>query len=85
MLLDKQTSALDLAGVVVVRTLPRRQATEPGAAVLVSCDHLDEMARTADRISVLHDGRVVGRLDPHGRELERRFFAVVEAAGTAQS
>ena len=79
LVLDEPSNALDPAGVVRVR---RRLlgAADDGAAVLVSSHHLDEMARIAHRITVLHRGRVVGALPPGGADLERAFFAMVYAA-----
>lgn len=76
LVLDEPSNALDPAGVVRVR---RRlaDAADRGAAVLVSSHHLDEMARVAHRITVLHRGRVVGTLDPAGADLERQFFDMV--------
>jgi len=79
LILDEPTSALDPQGVVLVRELVRGLA-DGGAAVLVSSHHLDEVARTADEIVVLHAGRQVGRLEPGGADLEQRFFAMVLAA-----
>jgi ABC-2 type transport system ATP-binding protein len=81
LVLDEPTSALDPAGVIEVReTLLRRAAG--GTAVLVSSHHLDEMARTASTITVVHDGRVAGTLAPDGVDLERQFFRTVHAAST---
>lgn len=79
LVLDEPSNALDPAGVVLVRRRLRR-AADDGAAVLVSSHHLDEMARMADRITVLHRGVVVGGLPAGGVDLERRFFAMVAAA-----
>ena len=74
--LDEPTNALDPRGIVLVReALVRRAAA--GAAVLVSSHHLDEVARIADRMVVVAEGRVVGSLDPAGTDLERAFFAMV--------
>lgn len=81
LVLDEPTSALDPRGVVLVRELVRGLAEE-GAAVLVSSHHLDEVARIADEIVVLHGGRDVGRLEPGGTDLEQRFFAMVLEADT---
>lgn len=78
LILDEPTSALDPAGVVIVRDVVRSLAAR-GAGVLVSSHHLDEVSRVADRIVVVHAGRVVGTLAP-GAEMERRFFAMVLAA-----
>lgn len=79
LVLDEPSNALDPAGVVLVRRRLRR-AADDGAAVLVSSHHLDEMARMADRTTVLHRGVVVGELPAGGVDLERRFFAMVAAA-----
>ncbi|WP_418275791.1 ABC transporter ATP-binding protein [Isoptericola jiangsuensis] len=80
LVLDEPTSTLDPQGVVLVRRSVRLLADD-GAAVLVSSHHLDEVARVADRVVVMHAGRVVGDLEP-GPEMERRFFAAVLAADT---
>lgn len=76
LILDEPTNALDPAGTILVRTLLQR-SRERGAATLVSSHHLDEVARVADRITVINDGRIVGSLDPEGLDLERRFFDLV--------
>jgi ABC-2 type transport system ATP-binding protein len=73
LVLDEPANSLDPAGVVFIRDLLRRTAAG-GTAVLVSSHHLDQLARVADRISLLHRGRIVGTLDPRGIDLERQFF-----------
>ena len=79
LVLDEPTNALDPSGVVLLRDLVAELASA-GAAVLVSSHHLDEVARVADRVSVVHRGHVVGELDPSGHDLERTFFALVHQA-----
>ncbi len=79
LVLDEPANGLDPAGVVLVREHLTGLAVG-GAGILVSSHHLDELARIADRITVLHRGRVVGSLDPAGADLERAFFAMVYAA-----
>lgn len=74
--LDEPTSTLDPAGVVLLREALRERA-QRGAAILVSSHHLDEVARIAQRISVVNAGRVIGALAPTGHELERAFFDLV--------
>ena len=76
LVLDEPANTLDPAGVVFTRDLLRRFATN-GAAVLVSSHHFDQLARVADRITVLHRGRIVGSLDPAGIDLEQSFFDLV--------
>lgn len=76
--LDEPTNALDPAGVVAVRTAITRRVAQ-GMAVLVSSHHLDEVARMADRITVLNAGRTIGGLEPDAVDIERRFFDLVYA------
>jgi ABC-2 type transport system ATP-binding protein len=73
LVLDEPANTLDPAGVVFIRDMLRTTAAS-GTAVLVSSHHLDQLARVADRISLLHRGRIVGSLDPEGIDLERQFF-----------
>ncbi|QCO97616.1 ABC transporter ATP-binding protein [Arthrobacter sp. 24S4-2] len=77
LVLDEPTSALDPRGVIVLRRLLQEACGDRGAAVLVSSHHLDEVARIADRISVLHRGKIIGTLQPGTVDLERRFFDLV--------
>ena len=79
LVLDEPTNALDPRGVLVVRAA-LRSAAGRGVAVLVSSHHLDEVARIADRISVMHGGALIGVLDPGSVDIERQFFAMVLAA-----
>lgn len=73
LVLDEPANALDPAGVVFIRDLLRTSA-EQGTAVLVSSHHLDQLARMAARISLLHRGRIIGTLDSGGHDLEEAFF-----------
>jgi ABC-2 type transport system ATP-binding protein len=83
LVLDEPTSTLDPAGVLLLRDALRRSSAA-GGAVLVSSHHLDEVARIADRITVLNAGRVIGTLDPGDSELERAFFDQVLADDRAE-
>ncbi len=83
-ILDEPTNALDPAGVMIVRRMLLNRSHERGAAVLVSSHHLDEVARVADRISVLNAGRIIGRLEPEAIDLERRFFELIYADSGAE-
>ncbi|MEA2231987.1 MAG: type transport system ATP-binding protein [Solirubrobacteraceae bacterium] len=79
LVLDEPANALDPSGVVLVRAM-LEDAAARGCGVLVSSHHLDEVARIADRISVVHRGRLVGCLPPGEADLEHAFFELVLAA-----
>ncbi|ALE06303.1 ABC transporter [Arthrobacter sp. ERGS1:01] len=76
--LDEPTNALDPAGVVAVRTAITCRVAQ-GMAALVSSHHLDEVARMANRITVINAGRTIGGLEPDAPDIERRFFELVYA------
>ncbi|MEJ7706875.1 MAG: ABC transporter ATP-binding protein [Nocardioidaceae bacterium] len=63
LLLDEPVNALDPAGVVEVRTMLVNLALEQGATVFLSSHRLAEVARSATRIGVLHEGRLVDEFD----------------------
>ncbi|HZA32345.1 MAG TPA: ABC transporter ATP-binding protein [Propionibacteriaceae bacterium] len=77
-ILDEPTNALDPRAVITLREALLNRAAA-GAGVLVSSHHLDEVARIADRISVINEGRLIGSLDPSGIDIERAFFSLVYA------
>ncbi|AKT51880.1 ABC transporter ATP-binding protein [Arsenicicoccus sp. oral taxon 190] len=80
LVLDEPTNALDPVAVLRLRASLRRRADD-GAAVLVSGHHLDELARIATVITVLHRGRVVGAIDPAVPDPGAAFFDAVLRAG----
>jgi ABC-2 type transport system ATP-binding protein len=80
LILDEPTNGLDPMGVLELRGMLLSRSHHAGVAVLVSSHHLDEVARIADRITVMHRGVVIGNLDPGGVDLEHRFFDMVYTA-----
>ncbi|MBU4555900.1 MAG: ABC transporter ATP-binding protein [Actinobacteria bacterium] len=59
LLLDEPANALDPAGIVEVRELLRSLADERGVTVFMSSHILAEVAHLADRIGIVHDGRLI--------------------------
>ncbi|EGF56262.1 ABC transporter ATP-binding protein [Actinomyces sp. oral taxon 170] len=86
--LDEPTNGLDPLAVVGFRDL-LREVTGRGGAVLVTGHHFDELTRLADRVEVLHRGRIIDTIVPEepgrpgGADLERVFFDAVLAADLA--
>ncbi|HET9729865.1 MAG TPA: ABC transporter ATP-binding protein [Acidimicrobiia bacterium] len=75
LLLDEPTSGLDPVVQREVRALVR-EATDRGAAVLLSSHVLAEVQRVADRVAIVRQGRLVTIEPMH--EIEARALRVVE-------
>jgi ABC-2 type transport system ATP-binding protein len=63
LILDEPANALDPAGIVEIRRLLRRLANEQGVTVFVSSHILAEISKLADRIGIIHHGRLVEEID----------------------
>jgi ABC-2 type transport system ATP-binding protein len=59
LLLDEPANTLDPAGIVEIRQLLRRLADERGVTVFVSSHILGEVTQLADRIGIIHRGRLL--------------------------
>lgn len=63
LILDEPANALDPAGIVEVRELLRALASNRGVTVFMSSHILTEVAHLADRIGIIHEGRLLEELD----------------------
>jgi len=63
LVLDEPANALDPAGIVEIRQLLRRLADEQGVTVFVSSHILGEIQQLADRIGIIHRGKLVEEFD----------------------
>lgn len=59
LILDEPANGLDPAGIVEVRHLLRHLASEQGVTIFMSSHILAEVAHLADRIGIVHDGRLI--------------------------
>ncbi len=76
LVLDEPANALDPAGIVEIRELLRTLADDRGVTVFMSSHILAEVAHLADRIGIVHEGRL---LEEHSRdELAARAQAYVD-------
>jgi len=73
LLLDEPTTGLDIRSKREVQTFVRDLRDEHDATILLTTHDLDEAERLADRIGVLHDGRLVAEGTPS--ELVARYGA----------
>jgi len=63
LILDEPANGLDPAGIVEIRLLLRELADRRGATIFISSHILAEIAHLADRIGIIHEGRLLEELD----------------------
>ena len=59
LILDEPANGLDPAGIVEIRELLRRLTDEKGVTIFMSSHLLDEVEHLADRVGIVHEGRLV--------------------------
>ena len=80
LILDEPANALDPAGIVEVRELLRSLAREQGVTVFLSSHILAEVAHVADRIGIMHGGRLLEELDRGQLHARERLYVEVGAS-----
>ena len=75
LVLDEPANGLDPAGIVEIRELLRSLADQHGTTVFVSSHILFEVAHLADRIGIVHEGRLVEELDRAALVVAARAFS----------
>ncbi|MBT2694516.1 ABC transporter ATP-binding protein [Bacillus sp. ISL-55] len=78
LILDEPTNGLDPAGIVEVRELLKSLAENEGVTILVSSHNLDEVSRMASTIGIIHNGRLVRKMDTAHLEGELRKTLAVD-------
>ncbi|MCB0164445.1 MAG: ABC transporter ATP-binding protein [Anaerolineae bacterium] len=77
LILDEPANGLDPAGIVEIRHLLLDLARQQGVTVFMSSHILGEVARLAERIGIIHQGRLVQELDVAELERNRRRRLIV--------
>lgn len=75
LLLDEPANGFDPAGIVEIRELLRSLADERGVTVFMSSHILAEVAHLADRIGIVHDGRLIEESSRDELAAKARAFA----------
>ena len=78
-LLDEPANGLDPAGIVEIRALLLELTHQEGLTVFMSSHILAEVARLANRIGIIHAGKLLREMDAAGLEHERRKRLLVRA------
>jgi ABC-2 type transport system ATP-binding protein len=63
LILDEPANGLDPAGIVEIRALLRGLADDKGVTIFMSSHLLDEVEHLADRVGIVHAGRLVEEVD----------------------
>jgi len=87
LILDEPANGLDPAGVVDIRTLLRDLADD-GTTIFMSTHIITEVARLADRVGIIHAGRLIAELSgdqltEHGQQRLVATFRTAHLAGRA--
>jgi ABC-2 type transport system ATP-binding protein len=83
LILDEPANGLDPAGIVEIREMLLELAHERGVTIFMSSHILGEVARLAQRIGIIHRGRLVRELDSAALEGERIRRLLVRCGDTA--
>lgn len=78
LLLDEPNNGLDPAGVVEVRALLQDLVENSGVTILLSSHKLDEIAKIATKIGIIHEGRLIRELVASELEDKLRKWLVVD-------
>ena len=79
LLLDEPANGLDPAGIVEIRELLLELTRQQGMTVFMSSHILAEVSRLADRIGIIHKGRLLQELEIDELEQDRRKWLLVRA------
>lgn len=71
LILDEPANGLDPAGIVEIRTLLNELVRDEGVTVFMSSHILAEVSRLAQRIGIIHHGRLIQELDVNELEQNR--------------
>ncbi|NTU79931.1 MAG: ABC transporter ATP-binding protein [Chloroflexales bacterium] len=77
--LDEPANGLDPAGIVEIRALLRELTHEHGVTIFMSSHILAEVARLAQRIGIIHQGRLLHELTIEALEQDRQRRLLIRA------
>jgi ABC-2 type transport system ATP-binding protein len=85
LILDEPANALDPAGIVEIRELLILMAREHGTTIFMSSHILSEVNLLADRIGIIHKGKLIEELDTARLEEIRARQLVIETRDLAKA
>jgi ABC-2 type transport system ATP-binding protein len=78
LILDEPANGLDPAGIVEIRHFLRELAEERGVTIFLSSHLLGEVARVAQRIGIIHGGRLIEEMDVADLQRNRRRRLLIQ-------
>lgn len=85
LILDEPANGLDPAGIVEIRQLLRELTRDHGTTILMSSHILGEVARLADRIGIIHQGRLLSEISATELEVNRQRYLRVGTHNDAKA
>ena len=85
LILDEPANGLDPAGIIEIRALLRRLADEQGVTIFMSSHLLDEVEHLADRVGIVHAGRLVEEVDYRELRANGRLAIEIEVDDVARA
>ncbi len=79
LLLDEPANGLDPAGIIEIRELLLKLTREQGLTVFMSSHILAEVSRLAQRIGIIHQGRLLQELNSDELERNRQWRLLIRA------
>lgn len=85
LILDEPANGLDPAGIVEVRQLLRHLCREQGVTIFMASHILAEVARLAQRIGIIHEGKLLTELEVDEIERQRHKRLLLRAPDRARA
>jgi ABC-2 type transport system ATP-binding protein len=79
LILDEPANGLDPAGIVEIRNLLIKLAQEQGVTIFMSSHILGEVSRLAQRVGIIHQGRLLQELDSDELQRNRQRRLLIRA------
>ncbi len=79
LILDEPSNGLDPAGIVEIRELLRDLAFNHGVTIFISSHILGEISKFANRIGIIHEGRLIQEVDTNQLDQLRRKRLLLNA------
>jgi ABC-2 type transport system ATP-binding protein len=85
LILDEPSNGLDPAGIVEIRELLINLSRNHSVTIFISSHILDEIARLASRIGIIHEGRLLRELDSSEIHTMRRKRLIIKTRDNHQA